>query len=139
MISLFFVRFPILIPVVALILSIIVKAILEYFAGRGTWNRAFGSGGMPSVHSALVTSVTTSIGIERGYSDYLFIFALVVSSIIIYDAINVRFEAGRHAKVLNALAQDTSGPFNEFIGHKPVEALVGSIIGIATAVVLLTY
>ena len=69
---------------------------------------------MPSVHSALVTSVTTAIGIkETIYSD-MFAACVVFSMIIIYDAINVRFEAGLHAKTLNELTGKQYN-FNESI------------------------
>jgi acid phosphatase family membrane protein YuiD len=87
---------------------------------------------MPSVHSALVTSITTAIGIKYGIFSDLFTIALVFSMIIIYDAINVRFEAGLHARALNQLkcsreaAQDYN--FNESIGHLPEEAFAGSVI-----------
>lgn len=134
----FFESYLITVPAASLVVSVIVKVLFEAIAGRLTWARAFGSGGMPSVHSALVTSITTAIGIKQGVDSDLFALSLCIASIIIYDAINVRFEAGRHAKVLNTLAQLKDAPFNEFIGHKPAEALVGSVIGIATAVSLLS-
>lgn len=99
----------------------------------------FGSGGMPSVHSALVTSLTTSVGIKYSITSDLFLICLVFSCIIIYDAINVRFEAGQHAKALNKLTHKEEYTFNESIGHLPKEAFVGSCIGILTAMVLLGF
>jgi hypothetical protein len=104
-------------------------------------SQTLGSGGMPSVHSALVTSITTALGIKYGVFSDIFSIALVFSMIIIYDAINVRFEAGLHAKALNQLkcnretARDYN--FNESIGHLPGEAFAGSIIGIIVAIVLM--
>ena len=97
-----------------------------------------GSGGMPSVHSALVTSLSTAIGIKYGASSDLFVICLAFASIIIYDAINVRFEAGRHAQALNILTQNEEKEFNESIGHLPKEAFAGSCIGILTAVITLS-
>lgn len=71
----------------------------------------------------------------------MFALALVFSTIIIYDAINVRFEAGLHAKALNQLRcakeERKNYNFNESIGHLPEEAFVGSIIGIIVAIVLM--
>ena len=105
--------------------------------------RSLGSGGMPSVHSALVTSITTAIGIKYGIFSDLFIVCLVFATIIIYDAINVRFEAGLHAKALNNLRCSKEAgeeySFNESIGHLPEEAFVGSILGIFTAVLLMSF
>jgi acid phosphatase family membrane protein YuiD len=40
---------------------------------------------------------------------------------------NVRFEAGEHARVLNEIT-GKKYHFNESIGHLPEEAFVGSII-----------
>jgi uncharacterized protein len=48
---------------------------------------------MPSVHSALVVSITTAIAIKYGIASDLFAIALSFTVIILYDAINVRFEA----------------------------------------------
>jgi len=96
---------------------------------------------MPSVHSALVTSITTALGIKYGVFSDIFTIALIFSMIIIYDAINVRFEAGLHAKALNQLRcskeQSRDYNFNESIGHLPEEAFAGSVIGIIVAIVLM--
>ena len=98
-----------------------------------------GSGGMPSVHSALVTSLTTAIGIKYSVGSDLFLVCLVFACIIIYDAINVRFEAGQHAKALNKLTHGENYTFNESIGHLPKEAFIGSCLGILTAIALLGF
>jgi acid phosphatase family membrane protein YuiD len=104
-------------------------------------SQTLGSGGMPSVHSALVTSITTALGIKYGIFSDIFTIALVFSMIIIYDAINVRFEAGLHAKALNELncthEKTTNYNFNESIGHLPEEAFAGSVIGIIVAMILM--
>ncbi len=50
---------------------------------------------------------------------------------------NVRYQAGLHAKVLNRLTPHNGETLNESMGHTPLEALVGGIIGLLTAVVLL--
>jgi acid phosphatase family membrane protein YuiD len=52
---------------------------------------------------------------------------------------NVRFEAGRHARALNILSKKEQKEFNESIGHLPKEAFAGSCIGILTAVILLGF
>jgi acid phosphatase family membrane protein YuiD len=92
---------------------------------------------MPSAHSAFVTSITTAVGIKHGLTNDLFAMGIIFSTIVIYDAINVRFEAGLHAKALNELT-GKEYDFNESIGHLPQEAFVGSIIGILVAFVLMS-
>jgi uncharacterized protein len=119
-----------LIPVLAWTLAIVLKGIFGYLRGYFSVGQALGSGGMPSVHAALVTSLTTALGIKHGVSSEFFALGLVFSTIIIYDAINVRFEAGLHAKALNRISRSnedldlTRGILNESIGHLPGEALV---------------
>lgn len=91
---------------------------------------------MPSVHSSLVTSITTAIWIQNWIFDPLFSACFVFSLIIIYDAINVRFEAWLHAKTLNELTGKQYN-FNESIWHLPNEAFVGSVIWILSAFLLM--
>jgi uncharacterized protein len=69
---------------------------------------------MPSAHSAFVTSITTAIGIKYGITNDIFAMGIIFSTIVIYDAINVRFEAGLHAKALNELT-GKEYDFNESI------------------------
>ena len=82
-----------LVPVVTWCVAVFFKGLYLFSKKQFTFERALGSGGMPSAHSALVTSITTAIGIKYGVTSELFAACLVFSTIIIYDAINVRFEA----------------------------------------------
>lgn len=136
-----FSEYIILISAVAWIVAVIIKGIYGLKRGTFSVSQTLGSGGMPSVHSALVTSATTAIGIKYGVFSDLFAIALIFSMIIIYDAINVRFEAGLHARALNSLkCNKESGKkyeFNESIGHLPSEAFAGSVIGIIVAMILM--
>ena len=131
------------IPILAWIVAVIIKGIYFKYIGKFSVSSTLGSGGMPSVHSALVTSLTTAVGIKYGALHDLFIVCLVFSTIIIYDAINVRFEAGLHARALNDLKREedkeSENTFNESIGHLPEEAFVGSVVGILTAVILMSF
>ncbi len=77
------------------------------------------------------------MGLKHGPWSDEFMICLVVSIIIIYDAMNVRYQAGLHARVLNRLTPDDDETLNESMWHTPLEALVGGIIGFFTAVVLL--
>lgn len=137
----FFSQYILLVPVVAWLVAVIGKGIYGILNGKFSISQTLGSGGMPSVHSALVTSLTTALGVKHGVLSDFFAMGLVFSMIIIYDAINVRFEAGLHAKALNNLRcmreEDKTYAFNESIGHLPQEAFVGSCIGIITAIVLM--
>lgn len=132
----FFANHIILIPVVTWFISVIIKWITGAFKNKFSLNEALWSGWMPSVHSAFVTSITTAVWISRWINNDLFVVCLVFSTIIIYDAINVRFEAWLHAKILNELTGKQYN-FNESIGHLPKEAFVWSIIWILSAYFLM--
>ncbi|XP_024520584.1 uncharacterized protein LOC112342670 [Selaginella moellendorffii] len=62
------------------------------------------SGGTPSAHAASMVAAATALGLERGFSDSLFGFAMVVAGIVMYDAQGVRREVGKHAEILNTIA-----------------------------------
>ncbi len=77
------------------------------------------------------------MGIKNGPWSDEFMICLVFSIIIIYDAMNVRFQAWLHAKALNHLTPNDGESLNESIGHTPIEAFAGWIIGFTTAAILL--
>ncbi len=126
------------VPFFALLFAIMMKGFIHALKGKFTIHKMFGSGGMPSAHSTFVVALATAMGVKHGAWSDEFMICLVFSIIIIYDAMNVRYQAWLHAKVLNVInPDDTSTPLNESIGHTPFEAVVGGIIGFFTAVVLL--
>ena len=132
----FFYDHLVFIPAIAWCTAVGIKGIYGWRRKSFSWGQMLGSGGMPSVHSALVTSLTTAVGIKYGIFHDIFLICLVFATIIIYDAINVRFEAGLHAKALNVLLEEEQG-LNESIGHRPEEALAGSVVGIIVAIVMM--
>jgi len=101
------------------------------------FKRILGAGGMPSSHSAVVTSLATMIGKTNGLNSPIFALASIFSFIVMYDAAGIRRAAGKQAKLLNRLIE-TPGLSNiqvqeklvEVLGHTPVQVLVGAIIGI---------
>lgn len=119
----------------------IVKVPLEYLHTR-KWNWALllRTGGMPSSHSALVAGVAHGIGLYEGFSSAVFAVAFVLAVIVIYDATGIRRQAGKHARLLNAMIEDLAAgnPLKEevlleFLGHTPLEAVAGTLLGIACA------
>ena len=96
------------------------------------------TGGMPSSHSALVTSLATGIGLTNGWNSSEFAIATVFAFIVMYDAAGVRQAAGKQARILNQLIDElfqgdhrlTETRLKELLGHTPVQVIVGSIMGI---------
>ena len=98
-----------------------------------------GTGGMPSSHSAFVTCLATSIGLESGWDSPVFFLAVGMALIIMTDAAGVRRAAGQQAKILNEIMEDfySSKPFaqqrlRELLGHTPFQVLMGALLGILT-------
>jgi uncharacterized protein len=93
----------------------------------------FSAGGMPSAHSAFVTSLAVSLGLWNGFRSDLFAVACVFAVIIIYDAWRLRGAVARHARVLSRLLEKhpdlKEGPLNVNIGHSLPEIFVGILTG----------
>jgi len=71
------------------------------------WNRLIGDGGMPSSHSATVTSVALAAGIEQGFGSPVFAVAFIVAMVVMHDASGVRQETGRMLrKIFTASEKD---------------------------------
>ncbi|NDK09386.1 divergent PAP2 family protein [Candidatus Gracilibacteria bacterium] len=130
----------ILVPAVTFMLSVIIKGLVVKYA-TGIWDieRAVGSGGMPSVHSSVVVSLATAFALKYGIHSDFFAIVMGFTVIIIYDAINVRFEAGLHAKFINESLGEKLIPekkLKESLGHLPSEAFAGSMLGVIVAIIL---
>ncbi len=118
----------IIIPFSAAVMSQSIKVLLEYIKYKRISFIRFidGMGGMPSTHSTLVSSMCMIIYLDFGISP-LFAVTLFFSLIVIYDSMGIRYESGKQAEVINEF---TGSNLREKLGHKPVEALVGTLFGI---------
>ncbi len=120
------------------------KVPIEYLrTHKLNWALLVEAGGMPSSHSALIVGMTTSIGLTQGLKSPLFALALAMSMIVIYDATGVRRQAGKHAELINAIINDLAAghplkeeQLREVLGHTPVEALGGILLGVVIPVVI---
>lgn len=103
----------------------------------------FRTGGMPSSHSAMVTSLATVLGLQEGLGSPIFAVAVITALIVLYDARGVRHQSGQHARILNQIVRElfsgqpiSEQELKELLGHTPVEVIVGSIVGIVYAVLM---
>ena len=97
-----------------------------------------GYGGMPSNHSAIVSSTTALIAFQEGINTPAFGVALTLSFIVLLDANSLRQQVGKHAKAINELSQEIPKQTNlrERMGHTRIEILAGILTGIVVAYLL---
>ena len=106
------------------------------------WKRLTGDGGMPSGHSATVTALAVTSGLEYSCASPAFAVCVVLAIIVMHDAMGVRREAGRHAKAINELLETLSSQqepdvkLKEFLGHTPMQVCCGAVLGFAVAWIL---
>lgn len=134
------------ISALSMIIAQVSKLFTKYFV-KGEWDFAviMSTGGMPSSHTALVTTLTTTLGLIYGFTSVEFAMSFVFSAVIIHDAMGIRYEAGKHASVLNRIAKDVEyimkredhydERFKELLGHKPIEVFIGFLLGIAVGLI----
>ncbi|GGN53771.1 MULTISPECIES: divergent PAP2 family protein [Oceanobacillus] len=150
-----FSNFPLWAALIAIVFAQFIKIPIKLIVARElSFRIAFSTGGMPSSHSAAVTSLTTAVGIVEGVTSTIFAVACVFSVITMYDASGIRRHAGKHAVVLNRLMNDLQTIFEdvrdwnkkedkerredlkELLGHEPIEVFFGAITGIIVAFVV---
>ena len=98
-----------------------------------------GYGGLPSNHTAIVTSMATLIGLKAGVDHPAFGVAIALAVIVILDASSLRMQIGKHAKTINLLVKNNNyqaPTLREKMGHTSIEIFAGAIVGISVAVVM---
>ncbi len=101
------------------------------------FKRIMGAGGMPSSHTAVVTSLAMLVGKSEGFDSAMFAVALVFAMVVMYDAAGVRRAAGKQAHLLNKIIEtpgltgvEVQERLVEVLGHTPLQVIIGAIIGI---------
>lgn len=149
-----FSNLPLMTALFAIFFAQFVKIPILYIVTRElNWKLFTSTGGMPSSHSAAVTSLTTAVGFEHGVDSTIFAVATMFAVITMFDATGVRFQAGQQALTINKMRLDLNTFMEEtrkwpqkkeeekieelktLLGHKPSEVLMGALTGIAIAYV----
>ena len=101
-----------------------------------------GSGGMPSSHSAVVTSIATLIGKDAGFDSMIFALSVIIACVVMYDAAGIRRAAGKQAALLNKIVNtpgltglEVQERLVEVLGHSPFQVFVGAIIGVIAGII----
>ncbi len=130
--------------ILASVFAQLLKLFIYYLVERRwQWERLAETGGMPSSHSATVAALATGLGITEGWGSPFFAIAVVLATIVMYDATGIRRAAGLHAERLNDLFEEFRAviqqgpqpePLKELLGHTYLEVGVGATLGIIFAV-----
>lgn len=153
--ALFLLNFPLVAALTAIVIAQTIKVPIHFiFTKEFAPGLIFGTGSMPSSHSAAVSALTTAVGIVEGISSVPFAIAFVFSVITMFDALGIRREAGEHAIILNQLVKDVQYFIDEathwhkkeeyekidelktLLGHKPIEVFVGALTGVVIAFIV---
>jgi acid phosphatase family membrane protein YuiD len=95
-----------------------------------------GYGGLPSNHSAIVSSMAMLIAFKEGIDHPAFGVAITLAFIVMLDANSLRQQVGKHAAAINSLTtcSSTHAHLRERIGHTRIEIAAGILVGICVAV-----
>ncbi len=107
--------------------------------------RLLGDGGMPSSHSATVMAMVTATVFYYGSNTFEFAITFILALIVMHDAMGVRRETGKQAKVINNMMDwltelnsdiPPEDKLKEFVGHSPTQVVCGALLGILVACVV---
>ena len=114
-------------------------ALASLRARRPRWHELLSAGGMPSVHSALVSALAFAVGFTEGFDAPYAMIAVGLGLIVLVDAVTLRREAGEHARLLNRLVKHLNNSHDEDrleaarleerLGHSVREMLAGVVFG----------
>lgn len=124
---------------IAQVLKVIINAIVNK---KLDLERLFGDGGMPSGHSATVSSLAVMSGLTHGVDSLAFAVCAILAIVVCHDAMGVRQETGKQAVIINEIVQAfeklteedlPETKLKEFVGHTPMQVIAGVLLGVANA------
>ena len=127
---------------VAQVIKMIISSIINKKFSLG-W--LFSDGGMPSGHSATVSSLAMFSLLSCGPSSFQFAVTMILAIIVCHDATGVRQEAGKHAVLLNEIMEtlellktkmDPYKKLKEYVGHTRVQVIAGITVGVVNALIM---
>ncbi len=97
----------------------------------------FTNGGMPSSHTATVTTLALLVGRTEGYESSIFSLVLIFSVFVVFEATGLRQEIGQQAQLLNELMDSAihgervdGHRLRELVGHTWGEVGGGLVFGV---------
>jgi len=130
------------VPLVSWLVAQVLKVLINGIRRKQIkWSYMYSPGGMPSAHTAVMTALATTVGIEYGFDSPLFAISMVVAFIVMYDAAGVRRTVGYQSTMLNKMLDELfkgnkefSQRLQEIMGHTKWEVFMGAVLGIALGI-----
>ena len=136
-----------MIPLMVLLITQVFKTI--YFSIKNRKIDLFTlitTGGLPSSHSALVSSLSTVVAKVNGIISTEFAIIVILAMIVMYDASGIRKAAGEHAKILNEMLEEKEyysskeyKKLKELLGHTKLEVFIGFLTGIILTIIIFNF
>jgi len=126
-------------PFIAWLIAGCLKFLINSIRAKKLAFGLIGYGGLPSNHSAIVSSMATLIAIKEGIEHPAFGVAITLAFIVMLDANSLRRQVGKQASAINKLATNVNADHSslrERMGHTPIEILAGVLTGILVASVM---
>lgn len=132
-------------PLAAWMTAQILKTVIFSIKNRKfDFERFLGDGGMPSCHSAIVTSLAITCLLCFGFTSIQFAITAILALVVMHDASGIRFESGKQAKAINDLHETLQSllqmPRNErleeLLGHTPLQVIMGALTGAVVSIIL---
>ncbi len=125
----------------AQLLKIVIKSIKARKFKASTFDDY---GGMPSAHTAFLSSLLTSIGFYEGIYSTLFAVCFIIAAILVRDAVGIRMELEKQGRIIKKLVGvnnfekklNVEDELADRMGHTYPEVVVGGLIGILLAAIL---
>jgi acid phosphatase family membrane protein YuiD len=130
------------IPLCAWLSAQAIKFLVALTHGKADIRYLYASGGMPSAHTAAIVAISTTIARTEGTETALFGLSLILTLIIIYDALGVRRASGIQALAIRHLLESNKQPLPPELGrakgHTQAEVAAGCVLGFSLAYLLTT-
>ena len=130
------------IPALSWVIAQILKSIISAIVNKKfSFDRLVGDGGMPSGHSATVTSLAIICGLVNGFNSATFGLATIFAIVVMHDATGVRRETGKQAVSIIKMAELLNDYVSEkdeviktdklkvLVGHTPLQVVCGALLG----------
>jgi acid phosphatase family membrane protein YuiD len=129
----------IILPIISGLLAQFIKMFIKQNKLKLSLKNISAYSGMPSGHSAIVSSLSATVGLTQGFDSPMFAISSILALIVMRDAIGIRRYLGEHGRILNKLVKDLNEDemldeqypqLLEKIGHTPYQVLAGASLGI---------